>query len=648
MPKYSTRVRNPEREARLFKSRAIVALLCCALGVCALLTRAGMLQLVQHDYYVGQAKDNRMRVRPIPPTRGMIYDRKGRVLAENLPTYQMEVMPELISRKGFKTRTEAVEARLDEIDALIPLTENERKRFKRALSRYRIGSYKSIALKFRLTEEEVAQFSVNRHALTGVDIVARLNRNYPYAELTAHTVGYVGRVDERDLKRLGEKSKAYEGSTHTGKTGIERFYESELHGEVGNEQIEVNVQGRVLRVLNSTPPVGGQDIYLTLDIDLQKSAYDAFEGKAGALVALEPKTGEVLAMVSAPGYDPNLFVNGISVKDYQALRDGLYLPLFNRALKGRYPPGSTVKPFIGLGGAELGVVDPTKYIPCYGFFQLPNDDHKYRDWKRWGHGLTNLDKAITQSCDVYFYDLANRFGIDRMHDYMVQFGFGQKTGLDLLGEGAGLMPSSKWKKKAKRKPWFPGETLIAGIGQGYFVATPVQLAVATSALANNGYAFEPHLLKSIKTASGVTRQYQPDQLLDVHVKNQFNWDYVKKAMEHVVHSPRGTAKRIGKNAPYRMAGKTGTAQVFSIKQDERYNAANVELKKRDHALFVSWAPVDDPKIVVALIVENGGSGSAVAAPIARKVMDRYLLGDPEQPAPDEPKKTSLNHHEWPH
>lgn len=631
MAKYSSRIRNPEREARLFRNRALVALLCCALGVIALLARISVLQLVNHHYYVVQAKENRVRVRPIPPTRGMIFDRHGRVLAENLPSYQMEIMPELVARAGFKTRTEAINARLDDINALIPLTDNERKRFNRAFNRYRRGSYKGIPLKFRLTEEQVAQFAVNRHNLVGVDIVARLNRNYPFGELTAHTVGYVGRIDEKDLKRLNGKtngkSKDYEGSTHTGKTGIERFYESDLHGEVGYEKVEVNVQGRVLRVLKNEPPVNGKDIHLTLDIDLQKTAQDAFIGKAGALVALDPKTGEVLAMVSAPGYDPNLFVNGISHKDYKALRDGLYLPLFNRALKGRYPPGSTVKPFIGLGGAELGVVDPKKYIPCYGFFQLPNDDHKYRDWKRWGHGPTNLDKAITQSCDVYFYDLANRFGIDRMHDYMVQFGFGEKTGLDMLGEGAGLMPSSKWKKRTKRMPWFPGETLIAGIGQGYFVATPIQLAVATAALANNGRSVAPHLLKSTVSVSGERIPYTPKPLLDVHVKNQFNWDYVKTSMEHVVHSPNGTAKGIGYDAEYRIAGKTGTAQVFSIKQDERYDAEKVELKKRDHALFVAWAPVADPKIVVSLIVENGGSGSAVAAPIARKIMDKYLLDD---------------------
>lgn len=637
MAKYSTRIRNPEREARLFRSRAIVALLCCALGVLALLVRASVLQLINHDYYVGQAKENRVRVRPIPPTRGMIYDRYGRVLAENLPSYQMEVTPELIPRAGFKTRTQAIEARLDDINALIPLTENERKRFKRAVKRYRRGSYKGIPLKFRLTEAQVAQFSVNRHQLAGVDIVARLNRNYPFAELTAHTVGYVGRIDERDLKRLDKgdaKSKSYEGSTHTGKTGIERYYESDLHGEVGVEHVEVNVQGRVLRVLESTPPVNGKDIHLTLDMDLQKTAQDAFTDRAGALVALDPKTGEVLAMVSAPGYDPNLFVNGISHKDYKALRDALYLPLFNRALKGRYPPGSTVKPFIGLGGAELGVISPKKYMPCPGFYQLPNDDHKYRDWKRWGHGNLNLDGAITESCDVYFYDLANRFGIDRMHDYMVQFGFGRKTGLDMLGEGAGLMPSSKWKKKTKRMPWFPGETLIAGIGQGYFVATPIQLAVATAALANNGHAVAPHLLKSVTTVSGDVIPYKTKPLIDVQIKNQFNWDYVKKAMEHVVHSPKGTAKRIGHDAPYRIAGKTGTAQVFTIKQDERYDAKTVKLKKRDHALFVSWAPADDPKIVVSLIVENGGSGSAVAAPIARTIMDSYLLGDEAEPEPN--------------
>lgn len=618
-------VGNPELEARLYNNRWRVALACCFLALGVLGWRMAKLQIIDFQHYQELAKDNRVRVRPIAPTRGRIFDRYGRVLAENLPSYQLEVIPELIPKIPELTRSQAVDAYLDELGLVVALTDNERKRFVRALKRYRYGSYSGLPLKFRLTEAEVAQFSVNRHRFAGVDIEARLNRNYPYGAFGAHTVGYVGRIDEQDLQDLGERADQYDGSTHIGKTGIEEYYEPLLHGEVGFEQVEVNVQGRVQQVLESKLPLAGKDIYLSLDMELQKVGQHVLGDYAGALVALDPKTGELLAMVSTPSYDPNLFVNGISVKDYAKLRSGDYLPLFNRALKGRYPPGSTIKPFVGLGGIELGIQSASKEIPCFGFYQLPNDDHKYRDWKRWGHGKTNLNKAIAESCDVYFYDLANHLGIDRMHDYMQLFGFGVKTGVDLHGESQAHMPSSKWKKRSKKMPWFPGETLIVGIGQGYFVATPLQLAVATGALVNNGKMRAPHLLKTVVTA-GKQKPYQSPEIIDVPVKDIKHWKYVQKAMEDVVHSPRGTARRIAQGAEYRIAGKTGTAQVFSIKQDERYDESKISQKNFDHALFLGYAPADDPKIVVAVIVENGKHGSSVAAPMARAVMDYYLLG----------------------
>ncbi len=614
MAKKRTRLRNPEQEMRIFRARAWVALWLCLAMISVLAIRMVWLQVVSYDRYQVLAQDNRVRVRPVPPTRGLIFDRNGELLAENLPSYQLEVTPEFIKRGE-------MDATLDAVNEVIAISENERKRFHKALRRQRRGSYKGVPLKFKLDDEQLATFAVNRHRFPGVDVAARLNRNYPQDNQAVHTVGYVGRVDEKDLKRLDERN--YQGTTHTGKAGIERYYESLLHGTVGSEQVEVNVQGRVLRVLENAPPVPGKNIYLTLDSNVQRVAEQAFGEEAGALVAMDPSTGEIIALASLPTYNPNLFVNGISFKDYGALRDGYYRPLFNRALTGQYPPGSTVKPFVGLAGLELGLQNASKKINCPGYYQLPNDEHKYRCWKKEGHSHVNLDESIAQSCDVYFYDMANRMGIDRMHDYLQQFGFGARSGIDTLGEKPGLLPSSSWKKARKRQPWYPGETLISGIGQGYFLTTPLQLAVATSTLAMQGKKVKPHLLKAVE---GVPNEVEgPSSLEDVSVRNTGRWNYIKKSMLHVVHSARGTAQRIGWGSPYKIAGKTGTAQVFTVKQDEEYEDLDVKKTLRDHALFVAWAPADDPQIVVAVIVENGGHGSSVAAPIAKRVMDAYLL-----------------------
>ena len=614
MAKKRTRLRNPEQEMRIFRVRAWVALWLCLAMISVLAIRMVWLQVVSYDRYQVLAQDNRVRVRPVPPTRGLIFDRNGELLAENLPSYQLEVTPEFIKRGE-------MDATLDAVNEVIAISENERKRFHKALRRQRRGSYKGVPLKFKLDDEQLATFAVNRHRFPGVDVAARLNRNYPQDNQAVHTVGYVGRVDEKDLKRLDERN--YQGTTHTGKAGIERYYESLLHGTVGSEQVEVNVQGRVLRVLENAPPVPGKNIYLTLDSNVQRVAEQAFGEEAGALVAMDPSTGEIIALASLPTYNPNLFVNGISFKDYGALRDGYYRPLFNRALTGQYPPGSTVKPFVGLAGLELGLQNASKKINCPGYYQLPNDEHKYRCWKKEGHSHVNLDESIAQSCDVYFYDMANRMGIDRMHDYLQQFGFGALSGIDTLGEKPGLLPSSSWKKARKRQPWYPGETLISGIGQGYFLTTPLQLAVATSTLAMQGKKVKPHLLKAVE---GVPNEVEgPSSLEDVSVRNTGRWNYIKKSMLHVVHSARGTAQRIGWGSPYKIAGKTGTAQVFTVKQDEEYEDLDVKKTLRDHALFVAWAPADDPQIVVAVIVENGGHGSSVAAPIAKRVMDAYLL-----------------------
>lgn len=615
MARQRSRLRNPEMEMQLFRGRALFAGVVCLLLIGILLGRLAWLQLWQYDSYHEQSMDNRVRVRPIPPTRGLIFDRNGTLLADNRASYQLEVTPE---------RVPDIEALLDQLETMLPISEQERRRFMQGLLHQRRGSYKGVPLKFNLDDEQVAAIAVNLHRYPGVSIEARLNRRYPHSGSAVHTIGYVGRVDTRDLARLDNRD--YQGTTHTGKSGIERYYEDLLHGEVGFEQVEVNVQGRVLQVLEQQLPEPGDNLYLTLDLELQRVAEQAFQGEAGALVAMDPRNGEILALASLPTYDPNLFVNGIGTEEYSILRDGIYRPLFNRALTGQYPPGSTVKPFYGLGALETGVNHRSRQLRCIGYYQLPREDHRYRCWKREGHGRLDLDQSVAQSCDVFFYDLAHRMGIDAMHDYLAPFGFGRELGIDTRGEEGGLLPSSEWKRRTRGVAWYPGETLIAGIGQGYFLATPLQLAVATSTLAMDGVMPQPHLLKRVEARDGTTEEKAYPPAGRVAVENPRHWEYVQKAMEHVVHHKKGTAYwSIGVNSSYRIAGKTGTSQVFSIAQDEEYDEELVTKRLRDHALFVSWAPADDPQIVVAVVVENGGSGSTVAAPIAKKVMDHYLL-----------------------
>ena len=453
----------------------------------------------------------------------------------------------------------------------------------------------------------------------------------PLGQRAVHVIGYVGRIDEDELRRVDEAN--YSGTSHIGKVGLERYYEDELHGRVGYQNVEVNVQGRVLRVLDKTPPIPGNDLVLSLDAELQAVAEDAMEDYTGAVVAIQPSTGEVLAMASMPTYDPNLFVHGISLKDYSSLRNSEQRPLFNRAISGQYPPGSTSKPFVGLAGIESKVIGHKETVFCQaddnrqliGAF-LKGSSHRYRDWKKTGHGEMDLKDALAQSCDVYYYELAYRLGIDRMHAFLQQFGFGHKTGLDTVGERPGLMPSREWKQRTRNKIWFPGETLIAGIGQGYVLATPMQLASATSIMAMHGMAMQPHLLKEIKyPASDETVAIEPKMTHQIQLQRPINWQYVIQGMLEVVHGARGTAHHaIGTDLKYKMAGKTGTAQVLGIAQDEEYEEEKIAKKLRDHALFIAFAPEDNPQIAVAVIAENGGHGSGVAAPIARKVIDAWL------------------------
>lgn len=609
-------LRNPVRETRVLRLRMIAALAFTVLFVLIVLSRLVYLQIINHERYITLSKNNQISIVSLPPPRGLIYDRNGVLLAQNVPSFGIEVIPEQV---------DDVNATLTALQDVITLTSADIKRFKRLRTQKRYS--KGVQLRQHLSEEEVMRFAVNRPRFPGVDITAGMVRYYPHGELTAHALGYVARISEDDLAKLDPIN--YSGSTHIGKTGVEKTYEDVLHGKVGFEQVETNAQGRLLRVLQRTPSQAGHTLHLNLDIQLQSVAAAALGEHRGAVVALDPNDGAVLALVSQPAYDPNLFVNGIDSKDYNALNNSPDKPLYNRALRGQYPPGSTIKPFIGLGGLELGVITEQQNTFCPGWFSLKGHDHRYRDWNPKGHGTVDLERAIVESCDVYFYTLADTLGIARLHSFLSQFGFGQKTGIDIGGELPGLLPSPQWKKRAYRQPWYPGETIITGIGQGYMLATPLQLAAASATLATRGKHITPRMVAEAHDAAAgyVAPQIVPERA-SMPVKNSRNWDSVIKAMIQVAHGERGTARAIGLKAPYTIAGKTGTAQVFSVKQGEKYVQEDIDLRLRDHALFIAFAPAEQPRIAVAVLVENGGHGGSVAAPIARKVMDQYLLAKP--------------------
>lgn len=611
------------RETRLFTQRAVVALVLILFLLGILVARLINLQIFEHNTYTVLSDKNRVHIRAVPPIRGLIYDRNGVLLAENLPSYLLEIIPEQI---------DDMESTLAELGKLITINDDDLKSFRQRLKNTR--PYQAISLRNRLSDEEVARFAVNRHRLPGVDTVAHLYRHYPQGALGVHALGYVGRITENDLQRIDNGN--YEGSDYIGKTGLEKFYEDLLHGEVGVQQIETNALGRTIRVLETTPPLPGLNLHLSLDAELQRIAETAMGDNNGALVAIDPSDGSVVALASMPTFDPNLFVGNLDAATFGELQNSINQPLFNRATRGRYPPGSTIKPLIGLAGLEYGEDSSKRSIFCPGWYSLgsnsdktdpenPKERRKYRDWKKTGHGKVDLNDAIVQSCDVFFYDLALNLGIDRLSRFMEPFGFNDVTGLDISDELAGLIPSRQWKRKARQEPWYPGETLITGIGQGFFLATPLQLATAVGALSRYGQQLRPHLVRATEDPVSNERiglPVVPNPSIPIVDRN--NWDYIIRAMTRTVHSARGTARRIGKDAPYKIAGKTGTAQVFGIKQDEEYVAEDIAKRLRDHALFVAFAPVENPRIAVAVIVENGGSGGSVAAPIARKVMDHYL------------------------
>ncbi|WJW75931.1 penicillin-binding protein 2 [Thiohalobacter sp. IOR34] len=599
-------------ESRLFMRRAIAALLGAALLLMALVGRLVYLQVVAHEHYRTLSEHNRIKLEPIPPNRGLIFDRNGVLLAENLPSYRLEVIPEQVAD---------MDTTLQQLGELVEIRPYDLERFEKA--RRRMHAFEGVPLRLHLSDDEVARFASNRHRFPGIEIRAGLSRHYPLGREAAHVIGYVGRINEQDLQTLDEAN--YRGTTHTGKVGIEKTYEDVLHGTVGYREVETNAQGRTLRVLERQPPVPGSNLYLTLDARLQQAAEAAFGDYNGSAVAIDPRNGAVLALVSLPNYDPNPFVKGIEYRDYQALQSDPDRPLFNRALRGQYPPGSTLKPFIGLAGLELGVTTSHSHTFCPGYYSLPGQEHKYRDWKRGGHGTVDLLGAISQSCDVYFYDLARSLGIDRMHDFLAQFGFGAKTGIDIVGELGGLLPSSAWKRRTRNEPWFPGETLISGIGQGFNLATPLQLAVATAALGSYGKLYRPHVVRALQPpADGSLQPVHLDPPRQIPIHERHNWETAIDAMIEVVHGRRGTARRIGQGIDYRIAGKTGTAQVFGLAQEEKYDAEKIAKRLHDHALFVAFAPADEPRLAVAVVVENGGSGAAVAAPIARRIFDAYF------------------------
>ncbi len=605
------RLKDHEKDARLVRNRVVVGAVAIMLLICVLIARLYYLQVIQHDYHSTLSENNRVHVQPIPPTRGLIFDRNGVIVADNRPSFSLSMTRE---RAGNWQEV------LDTIVEVLELTPDDRALFEKRMRQGR-RPFEPVPILFELNEEQIARVAVNQFRLPGVEVVAQLVRHYPQGAHFAHSVGYVGRINEKELKTLDPVN--YSGTHHIGKTGIERFYEADLHGQVGYEEVETNARGRVLRVLKRTDPKPGKDIVLSLDIKLQEAAEAALGGRRGAVVALDPRTGEVLAMVSQPSFDPNLFVTGIGFKAYAELRDSIDRPLFNRVLRGLYPPGSTIKPAVAIAGLDSGVVNAGSRVFDPGYYQLPNYDHKYRNWNRSGDGWVDLDTAIMRSNDTYFYDLAHKMGIDRLSSYMNKFGIGQRVSLDMFEESAGLMPSREWKRATRRQAWFPGETLILGIGQGYMQATPLQLAQATALIANKGVWNRPHLAKAIEGQPPV----DDNPMENIVLRDKSDWAKVTHGMEQVMHNARGTARKAAIGSQYRIAGKSGTAQVVAIKQGEKYDRNKLQERHRDHALFVAFAPAEDPKIVVSVMVENGESGSGVAAPVVRQVMDAWLLDE---------------------
>lgn len=602
-------LKDDRSEKEIFAHRAVLASVFVFFLVLVLATRMFFLQVTEHDVYATKSENNRVQLQPVPPIRGLIFDRNGVLLAENQPSHSLTVVTE---------RVDDLEQTLALIDTLVGLTTDEKEKFLKRVNQWR-RPYEAITLKYKLSETAIAKLMVNNPFLKGVQVEAELIRHYPKGADFAHVLGYVGQINEREKKRLDPSR--YKATRRIGKIGIERYYEDLLHGQPGFQKVETNAQGRVLKVLERKSPTPGRNLILNVDASLQKKAYDAFKGRRGSLVAMDPNTGGVLAMVSSPSFDPNLFVNGISHNKYNSLRDSLDKPLFDRATRGQYPPGSTMKPFIGLGFLESGVTNWGEKIEDPGWYMLENDERVYRDWKRTGHGdAIGLRHAIIQSCDTYFYEMSFRTGIDYLNPFLTKFGFGQNTALDIGNALPALLPTREWKKKHRGRSWYAGDTLNLGLGQGYMLATPLQLATAMSIFAAKGEWNRAKLVQFIDSEE-LKEETKPENVI---IKNPDDWNRMGRAMEGVIKHYLGTAKGLANNLNYRLAGKTGTAQVVGIKQNEEYDSEALLERQRDHALFVSYAPVDDPKIAVAVVVENGESAGSTAGPIAKIVTDEYL------------------------
>ena len=609
------------REKHLIQNRLMVAAIGGACLLILLVVRLIWLQLIETERFQTASEANRLQTLPVSPARGLIVDRNGLILAENRPNLQLLLVPEEV---------DDIDVMVSEVRSRIEFTDGDAERFAKNLKSRR-RPRDPVVVKDDLSESEAALIAVDLFQFPGLQIEARPTRFYPYGGLTAHSLGYVGRLSLNELQAIEESR--YAGTETIGKSGVEKAYEDALLGQVGVERVETSARGQIMRSVDRDDPVPGADIPLHLDIGLTAKLYEALGDRRGAIVAMDPQTGGILGLASAPTYDANAFIGGISQAEYAALQVNQDTPLFNRALRGQYPPGSTIKPMLGLVGLHYGAVTWEKEISDRGFFQLSGDDHKYRDWKKWGHGRVNIEKAVIESCDTYFYEMAVRLGVDQMSEGMHWFGFGRRQGRDIQGDLPGILPSREWKRQARNQSWYLGETVISGIGQGFWVTTPLQLAAATTAMARRGNFIEPHfsVLEDVDAGSPVP------------LGDSMDWERMIDAMEDVLHGERGTARGAARGLNYRIAGKTGTVQVVGIAQEEEYDANEVDERLRDHALFVGFAPADSPSIVLALVIENGGSGGTTAAPVARQVFDYWVLERNEgERAPDETYVSAMN------
>ncbi|HDZ34192.1 MAG TPA: penicillin-binding protein 2 [Pseudoalteromonas sp.] len=613
MLKHRPTIRDHSAEANLFARRAFVGFVFVLGLVAVLLSNLYTIQVEDHQDYQTRSNDNRIKVIPIAPNRGLIYDRNGVLLAENKPVYNLEVIPEEV---------DDLDESLDQISKIIAITEQDKQDFLKDIKHTR--RFKSQVLKARLDETEVAKFSVNQHKFPGFSIEARLARYYPFGDTLTHALGYVAKLNRKELNQLEQEDRAinYRATYDIGKLGLEKYYEETLHGKVGSQRVEVNNRGRVIRTLSMTQPQPGSDLVLTLDIGLQQIAQHGLKDMRGAVVVMDAKDGGVLALYSNPSYDPNLFVHGISSKNYKALLNQ-DRPLINRTTQGRYAPASTVKPLMAVLALEENIVNETTSMWDPGFFEIRNVEHKWRDWKRWGHGHVDVYKAIEESCDTYFYDAAYRLGITKISDFMARFGYGDLSGIDIHEETTAILPSKEWKEGRFKESWWPGDTISVGIGQGYWTATPIQIANATNILVNRGINHPPHLVQVVKKDNDVT-QINNEEKPPVILKDPRHWQVSLDAMHNTVKKISGTAHKAFKGTNYDSAGKTGTAQIVSIAQGERYDAKSLKERQRDNTIYVGFAPYNDPKIVVSVVLENNHGGIQ----IARQLMDYYFAANP--------------------